>query len=288
MPVILIKSMKRIIQPKKKLLKLSENTIYNKDEKNKDEKNKDKKNKDKKNKDKKNKDKKLINRKYCIILRGHIRDAFKNDRLYQFLSYLIKKMHLNIDIYIYTWLNIEAKPGQSWRNLKKIDKLISSDIISDYFKDINIKKIYITDENNNILVGDCNGKISGTSKKGWKNMWCGIDEINNTVKKTGINYYGVINTRLDFFGDYIFDTYYKNYGLSYFYNLISEYDNTKSISFWENKELMGIDNFYIGNINDICILSDGFHNNLDEIIKDFPKTNHQEFYVFRYVKKYIK
>ena len=118
-------------------------------------------------------------------------------------------------------------------------------------------------------------------------MWCGINEINKIVKETGINYYGVINTRLDFFGNYIFNTYYKKYGLSYFYNLISEYDNTKSITFWKNKELMGIDNFYIGNINDICKLSNAFHNNLDKIITDFPKTIHQEFYVFRYVKKNI-
>ena len=112
----------------------------NKDEKNKDKKNKDEKNKDEKNKDEKNKDEKLINKKYCIILRGHVRDAFKNDRLYNFLYYLIKNMNLNIDIYIYTWLNIEANPGQSWRKLKKTDVLINSDIISEYFKDINIKK----------------------------------------------------------------------------------------------------------------------------------------------------
>lgn len=226
--------------------------------------------------------------KYCIILRGHVRDSFNNNRLYTFLSYLIKVLCLDIDIYIYTWLNIEAEPDCSWRTLPVTNEIITTNKIHKYFKDIPIKKLYIVDEKTNVLVGDYSGKIGGTSKKGWKNMWCGINAINKIVKDSNINYYGVINTRIDLFGNYIYNMYYRIYKITFFYELIFNYENTNKIMFWNDKEIAGIDNFYIGDIDYLYMLSNNFHNNLWETINKLPRTIHQEFYVYRYVKKFIK
>ena len=214
----------------------------------------------------------------CVILRGHIRDSFMNDGLYIFLKKLQEVA--NIDIYIYTWLNIEAAPGCSWRQLPVTTEQTSMEKIYKYFRDIQIKHLTIKDENEIILIGDYIGKIASTSKKGWKNMWYGIHNAYEIIKES---YDTIVNTRLDFFGPYIYNRYYKLFRNDFFINFsISNHDN--KIKFYYNNEVCGIDNFYIGDLLSLKLLTNHFHNNMYETIKKLDKTNHQEFYVYRLAK----
>lgn len=80
-----------------------------------------------------------------ILLRGHIRNGFDNDELYNFIK------HLNnlytIEIYIHTWKMKQS--SSSWNFGMKWDYTeITEDLIYSYFKDqsINIKHILIEDE----------------------------------------------------------------------------------------------------------------------------------------------
>ena len=50
-----------------------------------------------------------------IVLRGHIRQSFKNELLYRFIKYIC--LHYdNVEIYIHTW-NI-VQNGLSWRKIE--------------------------------------------------------------------------------------------------------------------------------------------------------------------------
>ena len=52
-----------------------------------------------------------------IVLRGHIRQSFKNELLYRFIKYIC--LHYdNVEIYIHTW-NI-VQNGLSWRKIEMI------------------------------------------------------------------------------------------------------------------------------------------------------------------------
>ena len=79
-----------------------------------------------------------------IILRGHIRNSFDDDKLYN----LIKKISLNykIFIFIHTW-NIQQS-SISWRKVDQINNIITPDTINNYFKDLVplIKNIIIDDD----------------------------------------------------------------------------------------------------------------------------------------------
>ena len=116
--------------------------------------------------------------KINLIFRGHVRDAFDNERLNSYVSEIRKSYEINI--YINTWNEIECK--RSWRSpssLVKRKTIITKDIIQKYFKtncDL-IKKIQIQEENDNNLIGDVlghketnNGLSSNCwmPKKGWK------------------------------------------------------------------------------------------------------------------------
>ena len=81
-----------------------------------------------------------------LILRGHIRNSFNNQKLYVLVKKISEKY--NLSIYIHTW-NIQQS-NISWREVKQINNIITKKIINDYFKDLSllIKHIIIDDDTN--------------------------------------------------------------------------------------------------------------------------------------------
>ena len=210
-----------------------------------------------------------------ILIRGHIRNSFINNQLYDFIRQLSKTN--DIKIYIHTW-NI-MQTNVSWRPLNNVNIVITEEIIKKYFKDLQkyIVKIIIDDEKLNKLVGSIRGNVSNSKmpKIGWKNMWYGkkriIDEIGKRESPNEI----IINTRFDVFSN---SNSFNIISLLYFINknkLI-----TKQNIFLYKKETLGIDNIYIGNFNTMFNLIYHFHYNLDFIMSN-NKVVSQEFLVFR-------
>ena len=214
-----------------------------------------------------------------LILRGHIRDSFKNKILYSFLKILNNKIKL--DVYIHTW-NIYSN-NLSWRNQIKDERNVTEETIINYFEDIKhiIKKIIIDDDREIILKGNLDGNIcnSKISKKGWKNYWYGqkriLDYIYDEYSKKNVELHkiNIINTRFDLFDNsFTYNIYYVFSFIKKFYN-----KNIKKnifISF-----TLGCDNMYIGNIITMSKLVNHFNFNLDYICNHYKYSNiiHQEF-----------
>jgi len=208
-----------------------------------------------------------------IVLRGHIRQSFQNELLYNFIKY-ISLQYNNVEIYIHTW-NI-VQNGISWREIETIHSEVNEQTIMMYFKDMNIfiKKILIEDDTNIKLNGNIKGLIPGTKAPiiGWKNYWYGKYQIMKHIKEENKEQNIIINMRFDLFSNshifsldklIVFINTYKNVELS---------EN----KFFNNDFFPGCDNFYIGNMDTMYRLIDHFHFHLDTIIKKHGPINYQE------------
>jgi hypothetical protein len=211
-----------------------------------------------------------------LILRGHIRESFKNPQLYN----LIKSIYIifpDLKIAIHTW-NIFAN-NISWREIVPDNTNVTDDTIFDYFNDLKhlITIIMIDDDTKIKLIGNVNGNIGNSAMKllGWKNYWYGKFKIIDYLRDKVDRNEPVINCR--------FDVMNNSYSLSED-EIISFITNNKKCNknvFFSERERLGIDNIYMGNINTLYKLSHLFFFELDDIIKKHNNIVHQEFLVFR-------
>lgn len=223
-----------------------------------------------------------------LVLRGHVRDGFLNENLLQFIDFLVAKK-VNVKIYIQTWENNEAYIPNSHRPVKGPTHQITKEMILKYFGKYQnlIQKIIIIQEDEVKLIGNIDGKIckSNSGKKGWKFMIHGIyqilHEINKNIQNKNIK---IINTRLDYFGDFISQEYHKCPVSELFDKLwlvISKKSNNIELLKRRN---YGCDNFYVGTLDKMFYLLDKFENNLDYIIHNYPNVVHQEFLFYDVMK----
>jgi len=215
-----------------------------------------------------------------LIIRGHIRGAFLNTSLRQFVKDIIH-CGSEIKIYIHTW-NIFSN-GISWRELEVDNRVVTKEIIYEYFGELAeyIKEIIIDDDSKIELIGKTDGLINGgmCPLKGWKNYWYGKYRIleyiwgDKTVSKKEV----VINMRFDLLNNWINFSYHQ---LLDFIKRNAD-GNFHNNVFLEDRELWGMDNIYIGNVYTMITLSNFFHQNLDYVLKENGDTIHQEFLVYR-------
>jgi len=230
-----------------------------------------------------------IKNNLIIIIRGHIRDSFDNDNLYKYILNL--SINYKLYIFIHTW-NIKSN-NISWRSIKENYEEITEEIIINYFKNINLEKIFIDNDNDNYisLIGNIDGYIKTTLMpiKGWKNMWFGIYKINEYILNNLINYNLDVNTyclniRFDYFTNSTINQYNIN-DLNYLYNFTSN-----DIQFMKNSVSKnipyGIDNIYFGKFYKIFYTAKIFNFNLDDIINYYDYIHAQEILVFD-LQKYI-
>jgi hypothetical protein len=214
-----------------------------------------------------------------LVLRGHIRDAFNNENLYD----LVSRIYLlipHLEIYIHTWAI--KQNNISWRRISKDETPINTEIIQSYFKNLTplIKHIIIDDDTNIPIKGNIEGVINRGHMPilGWKNYWYGKYQIINYIFMNEINHEKlVVNTRFDVLSGR-FPLEANN-----IINFIEEQGKVpKEINkFISNENGYGIDNIYIGSINTQYKLIQHFHENLDLIIEKNRSTNEQEFLVFK-------
>lgn len=203
-----------------------------------------------------------------LLLRGHIRNSFFDNKLYNLIK-SIYDFDNNLIIYIHTW-NVFSN-NISWREISIDNSHVNEKLIFKYFSDLKhlIKKIIIDDDSKILLNGNLEGKINNwrTPIIGWKNYWYGkfklVEYVYNNYK---CDNHLVINTRFDILSN--FNS--KNINNDLIINFLK--DNVKknfekNIFLNENFPHHGIDNFYLGNINTMYLLSNYFHNSLDYILK---------------------
>ena len=227
-----------------------------------------------------------------IVLRGHIRNSLDNTNLLKLLKRIIVNIP-DIQIYIHTWNEKSSKI--SWRNYDFTHKLninnnieITEDYILDYFSDIkkNIIKIIVENDNEIELHGDLNGNISASKapKKGWKNyiygsyaiinyLYNNLDNVNETI----------IHFRFDILDVKILNSNVFNFNsIINFINTHAMKNTTKvSVKFPEeiirgNNLKLGVDNIYIGSLENIYNLLNYLNYNLDELLEKNTDVIHQE------------
>lgn len=206
-----------------------------------------------------------------LILRGHIRKSFDNNELYNFIKILSNNYKLKI--YLHTW-NTKSN-NLSWREIEEDNTNINEDTIKKYFNDLFkfIKKIYIDNDKENILLGNTKGNLILTKmpRIGWKNMWYGIHKICQEVFNNENDNIIILNTRFDSLNNS--NSLHSEYLLTelkkYFYLfLFNKFEKNYFIKI-PNSNINGIDNNIVSDKNKLIILTKHFHENLDEIEKKY-------------------
>jgi hypothetical protein len=221
--------------------------------------------------------------KIAILLRGHIRNSFNDNKLYNVIHKLVTLF--NVDIYMHTWDENEAKV--SWRPLSNKKIKITTELIEKYFYGVknNIKKIIIDNDENIELFGSTYGNISDSiiPKIAWKRMWYGMNKVCNVAIQNN-KYDLFISTRYDN-ADIILSVNI-GYNINTIIDLINKFyeeknmKNKNQIQFLKNSNDLGIDNFIMSNPSLMLLLCSRFFYNLDDVINSNPLTKYQEFLVY--------
>lgn len=209
------------------------------------------------------------NTEFYFYIRGHIRNSFKTNRLKKFIR-LVQYIFPNVKFILQTWSEQECKKGDSYKNIKENNNIINKTIIYNYFEDADmINNCVIIDSNNIQLIGSTEGKISASSMpvKGWKNMWYGIHKGLEQIDDYDYDKL-IVSFRYDYF-----DIPQTIYNENQIINFIKQAISTKQFSFIQRNGTPGIDNLYIGTVQNMKSLSNKFHYNLDNILKETINKN---------------
>lgn len=216
---------------------------------------------------------KKMNKNLIIMIRGHIRDSFQDDRLNQLLLSLSQKY--NISVYIHTWNIIQS--DKSWRTIEKNDTPVTDTMIRNYFS-IQIKHIVIQDEDSNELIGNREGYIGKTECPilCWKNMWYGMNQIINNIHEPSET--TILNIRFD-----IFTNKNRLFTIPSIEKIIHANFNRYllNVVFISKDKVIGIDNLMLGSVNSMRQLINHFHKDLDSILERYTDEIHQEFIVLK-------
>lgn len=215
-----------------------------------------------------------------LVIRGHIRDSFTNEHLYNLVKLICEKLS-GIKIYIHTWTIFNN--GITWRETTPNTRKVTEEIIKAYFKDLSshIKKIMIDDDSSVPYEGSVYGRIcrSLMPRKGWKNYIYGKYRIFSYLNEREDKDETVINFRFD-----IMKNFLKCCEIS-FDNVIDFINDNKnnefrSVKFIFENTAMGIDNLYIGSVHMSYKLLDILHYRLDYLMSLYPDVENQEYLVW--------
>ena len=208
-----------------------------------------------------------------LIVRGHVRDSFDDDNLYNLILKLVCRYP--IEIYIHTW-DVQAS-HLSWRHVEPNNNPVTEERIITYFRSLSqlIKHIIIEDERDVQLIGNTEGCVAGSNAplKGWKYYWHGKHKIaeflyDNFDPETK----PVVSMRFDIFNNSVgFDS-------SQILNFIDKHkdDNFKMNSFITEGGYIGCDNLYIGSVKTNYLLTKQFAQNMDKICEANRHIRNQE------------
>lgn len=226
-----------------------------------------------------------------IIIRGHIREGLTNDKLRNFVNFLVK--HYNAQIFIHTWSEVNG--SNSWKEkpnsgvLNKRDgTLVTPKMIQDYFSNITLRSILIENDKDLKLIGSVEGQMgkSCCPKIAWKNMWAGKYNIFNQIKSELNPQITTIEFRFDLFCNS--NSCHSNFTEYSVYercsNLSSVFNEYKPRCLSTNLTC-GLDNLMIGSFDQLFQVITYFHTKLSFIMTMYPDTEYQEFMVFHLIER---
>lgn len=210
-----------------------------------------------------------------VLLRGHIRNAFDNDMLYNLLKSLYQISPYRL--YIHTW-NIQQN-SLSWRDIQHKSTLITETQIRAYMRDLSsyICHICIDPDGGLPLIGSADGLLipgGHMPKRGWKNMWAGMERSMSIIAEEYPNEL-VLNTRFDVCNNS------NNFTVQHLLTLYKYVAETRpeTIVFLKKVLFNGCDNYFAGPVHLMANLIHDFHTELDTTLAKYPLMVNHERYV---------
>ncbi|AGE50054.1 hypothetical protein ATCVCanal1_071R [Acanthocystis turfacea Chlorella virus Canal-1] len=211
-----------------------------------------------------------------VAIRGHVRDSFSTNKLYEFLKRLTQMY--DTEFYIHTW-DVQ-QVSMSWRPMKDDPTPITEKTIKTYFRDLekNIKIIFIENDSEARLSGNIEGKLASTRtpKLGWKRYVYGqfrIIEHLYLVSKDENDF--LLNMRFDLFSNsYIF----KMEEIVRFVVKSRARMNLRENVFMRDGMYCGVDNIIAGTIKSNYELLEILHDAVDELAGANPDIKNPEFF----------
>ncbi|AGE59641.1 hypothetical protein ATCVTN60342_082R [Acanthocystis turfacea Chlorella virus TN603.4.2] len=211
-----------------------------------------------------------------IAIRGHIRNSFSTNKLYDFLKRLTQIY--DTKIYIHTW---DVKQvSTSWRPMKEDPTPVTERAINTYFRDIakNIKIIFIENESEARLCGNTEGQLasSKTPTIGWKRyVYSQLRILEHLYLVAKDENEFLLNTRFDLFSNsYVFPME----EVIRFVVKSRARPNLRENVFMRDGMYCGVDNIIAGTIKSNYMLVEILHDAIDELVDAKPDIKNPEFF----------
>ena len=211
--------------------------------------------------------------KLNFLIRGHVRNSFKDDNLYNLLKKITEQFDTNI--YIHTWDVVQT--DKSWRLILDDPTPVTEDFIKLYFRDTweSVKKLIIENENSVTLHGNTIGNIGSTPcpVKSYKSMFYGKLKVAEYVFNNAPNEQLAVQTRFDVLSN----SFSANPdSIMLFLNSPKK----DSIEFISKEATPGIENIYSASVCNMYKFIKYFYFNFDSIYNEYNSIKHQEYPVF--------
>jgi hypothetical protein len=231
-----------------------------------------------------------------LIIRGHVRDSFKDNRLHDLLCSALQ-LRPELKVFVHAW-NVK-QTSLSWRKMKDDLSSVNEHIIREYFDDhICIKKIMIEDDTNVNLLGRVNGTVASTSCpiKGYKLMFYGMLKGSEMVSENSKPEEITIQTRFDILSNWVRAD--SDSILNFFKEVPSSEEpirfmirpgrnkRERDLRFdrwmkygpeYERHWTCGVENIFMATVKNMKDFLDHMYINFDSINEKYSRFNHQEW-----------
>ena len=203
-----------------------------------------------------------MTRRVALVVRGHIRDAFANDRLARFLTRIASDHRMCVHLYVQTWDHWDASAHCSWRPLDDayLDRRVTPDVLRAYLPIPTYGMRILRDDDAHFM---------------------------NDIRNGGFQYDTAVSMRFDFFGAYVSGRSLYDYGRPFSTDDIVDWiihgasSDTQAVSFLSDHACTGVDNCYMGPTRSLFTLCARFHFNLDSTCMEVGHEYNQEKMVFK-------
>ncbi|AGE55528.1 hypothetical protein ATCVMN08101_092R [Acanthocystis turfacea Chlorella virus MN0810.1] len=211
-----------------------------------------------------------------VVLRGHVRDSFSTNKLYDFLRRLTQMY--DTEFYIHTW---DVKQvSMSWRSMKDDPTPVTERRIHMYFRDLakHIKIIFIENDTEVRLRGSAEGMLASTRtpKLGWKRYVYGqFRVLEHLYLVTPNENEFLLNTRFDLFSNsYVFPME----EIVHFVSKSRARADLRENVFMREGMYCGVDNVIAGTVKSNYELLELLHDAIDNIVAENPDIKNPEFF----------
>lgn len=215
-----------------------------------------------------------------LIIRGHIRSSFEDEKLKSLVDEISKIFDLKV--YVQTWSVFQN--NLSWRKLEENREFVTEDKIKNYLEDLPIEVVNIIDDSKIKHHGNTKGRIGKTPCPvlAWKNMYYGKFIASKCVLKKEPADSVTLQIRFDILSNPFSP---KKNDILNFLKIDYELFRNDSLGddrlrFLRMRCFMGVDNIYMATANDMHKFISYMYYEMDRILHFHRRTVHQEHIAF--------